>query len=45
MLGKGAPLDVPLNSWIDVRLSMPAPPEVQARDSMNSPHSAGFLLG
>ncbi|WP_442075698.1 phage tail fiber protein, partial [Pseudomonas putida] len=31
-LGKGAPLDVPLNSWIDVRLQMPAilpaePPE------------------
>lgn len=24
--GKGAPMDVPLNSWIDVRLSMPAPP-------------------
>ncbi|HBO7422774.1 TPA: hypothetical protein L4892_002101, partial [Pseudomonas aeruginosa] len=29
VLGKGAALDVPLNSWIDVRLSMPAPPEVQ----------------
>ncbi|EJZ9206194.1 hypothetical protein RZC90_006255 [Pseudomonas aeruginosa] len=29
VLGKGAPLDVPLNSWIDVRLSMPAPPEMQ----------------
>ncbi|HHJ1798403.1 TPA: hypothetical protein ACQGVI_005911, partial [Pseudomonas aeruginosa] len=27
VLGKGAPLDVPLNSWIDVRLSMPAPPD------------------
>lgn len=26
VLGKGAPLDVPLNSWIDVRLEMPAPP-------------------
>lgn len=24
-LGKGAPLDVPLNSWIDVRLQMPEP--------------------
>ncbi|MFL4160403.1 hypothetical protein FNV45_25855, partial [Pseudomonas aeruginosa] len=29
VLGMGAPLDVPLNSWIDVRLSMPAPPEMQ----------------
>ncbi len=27
VLGKGAALDVPLNSWIDVRLSMPAPPD------------------
>lgn len=25
ILGKGAPLDVPLNSWIDVRLDMPPP--------------------
>lgn len=25
VLGKGAPLDVPLNSWIDVRLDMPPP--------------------
>ncbi|MNW02935.1 hypothetical protein D3C71_1987960 [compost metagenome] len=29
--GLGAPMDVPLNSWIDVRLDMPkteAPPEL-----------------
>lgn len=35
-LGKGAPLDVPLNSWIDVRLQMPVveapvPPELPAQ--------------
>ncbi|SDI07373.1 hypothetical protein [Pseudomonas panipatensis] len=27
VLVKGAPMDVPLNSWIDVRLDMPPPPE------------------
>jgi len=26
-LGPGAPMDVPLNSWIDVRLEMPAKPD------------------
>jgi hypothetical protein len=26
--GRGAALDVPLNSWIDVRLEMPKPPEL-----------------
>ncbi|CAM4007197.1 pyocin knob domain-containing protein [Pseudomonas wadenswilerensis] len=26
LLSKGVPLDVPLNSWIDVRLDMPPPP-------------------
>lgn len=29
-LGPGAPLDVPLNSWIDVRLEMPAKPDTGA---------------
>ena len=30
--GRGAPIDVPLNSWIDVRLDMPKPEEVPVLD-------------
>lgn len=36
VLGKGVPIDVPLNSWIDVRLEMPAveaPPPPEATEA------------
>ncbi|MGV8209033.1 phage tail fiber protein [Pseudomonas aeruginosa] len=44
VLGKGAPLDVPLNSWIDVRLSMPAtPPARQPRECGIKPQPCGLF--
>ena len=33
-LGLGAPLDVPLNSWIDVRLEMPAKSDMESSDGL-----------
>lgn len=33
-LGPGAPIDVPLNSWIDVRLEMPAKPATGAPEEL-----------
>ncbi|WP_312819662.1 hypothetical protein [Pseudomonas sp.] len=33
-LGPGAPLDVPLNSWIDVRLEMPPKPDAGAPEDL-----------
>lgn len=45
ILGKGAPIDVPLNSWIDVRLSMPTV-ELDINDhlSVEEPEASNELV-
>ncbi|MGY2314067.1 pyocin knob domain-containing protein [Pseudomonas sp. SDO5522_S412] len=47
--GRGAPIDVPLNSWIDVRLEMPKtqmpPPAASAQDSQADADAEASSIG